>query len=118
MGRHFYGDVIFSRLLSGYPAQDARPAPAKERQISTRARQSPSITFIFKNGPEAPQLWRGRLSLSLSLSSTNQNFKKTTFLLVNFKNNHDKRCLVSRDWQPQKISAQSVPISQSYDEKL
>ena len=84
---------------------------------TARTRQSPIITFIFKNGPEAPQLWRGRLSLSLSLSSTNQNFKKTTFLLVNFKNDHDKRCLVSRDWQPQKISAQSVPISQNHYRK-
>ena len=80
MGTHFYGDVIFSRLLSGYPAQDARPAPAKERQISTRARQSPSITFIFKNGPEAPQLWRGRLSLSLSLSQVQtKTLKKPLF---------------------------------------
>ena len=59
----------------------------------------------------------GRARARARALSRNQNFKITTFLLVNFKNDHGKSCSVSRDWQPPQSSAQSVPISQTYDQK-
>ena len=77
----------------------------------THARVTSHHLYFKKRAGGPPALEGPALSLSLSLSSTNQNFKKTTFLLVNFKNAHGKSCSVSRDWQPPKISAQSVPIA-------
>ena len=67
--------------------------------------------------PSSGRPGRARARARARALSTNQNFKITTFLLVNFKNDHGKSCSVSRDWQPPKISAQCVPISQSNDQK-
>ena len=82
---------------------------------SARAWERVLLVFFERAGGQAPQLWEAWPSARAL--STNQNFKITTFLLVNFKNDHGKSCSVSRDWQPPKISAQSVPISKSYDQK-
>ena len=86
-----------------------------------RARASERVLLVFfeRAGGQAPQLWEAWPSARARARalSTNQNFKITTFLLVNFKNDHGKSCSVSRDWQPPKISAQCVPISQSNDQK-
>ena len=62
MGRHFYGDVIFSRLLSGYFTQHARPAVAKECQISTRARVRLFFSCFFERAggqasPPVEEAW-------------------------------------------------------------
>ena len=84
-----------------------------------RAEELVLLVFFERAGGQAPQLWEawpGARARARALSR-NQNFKITTFLLVNFKNDHGKSCSVSRDWQPPKISAQSVPISKSYDQK-
>ena len=84
-----------------------------------RAEELVLLVFFERAGGQAPQLWEawpGARARARALSTT-QNFKITTFLLVNFKNDHGKSCSVSRDWQPPKISAQSVPISKSYDQK-
>ena len=86
---------------------------------SARAWERVLLVFFERAGGQAPQLWEawpGARARARALSTT-QNFKITTFLLVNFKNDHGKSCSVSRDWQPPKISAQSVPISKSYDQK-
>ena len=84
MGRHFYGDVIFSRLLSGYFTQHARPAVAKERQISTRARVRLFFSCFFERAggqasPPVEEAWPSARARARALS-TNHNFKKTTFL--------------------------------------
>ena len=86
---------------------------------SARAAERVLLVFFERAGGQAPQLWEAWPSARARARalSTNQNFKITTFLLVNFKNDHGKSCSVSRDWQPPKISAQSVPISKSYDQK-
>ena len=84
-----------------------------------RAEELVLLVFFERAGGQAPQLWEawpGARARARALS-TNQNCKITTFLLVNFKNDQGKSCSVSRDWQPPKISAQSVPISQIYDRK-
>ena len=90
-------------------------------QISTRARVRTCFTCLFwtcgRPGPPALGGLAERARARARALSTNQNFKITTFLLVNFKNDHGKSCSVSRDWQPPKISAQCVPISQSNDQK-
>ena len=76
------------------------------------------LSFLNVREARPPSSGRpGRARARARALSTNQNFKITTFLLVNFKNDHGKSCSVSRDWQPPKISAQSVPISKSYDQK-
>ena len=94
--------------------QHARPARAIERQISTRARGRTCFTCLFwtcgRPGPPALGGLAGRARARARALSRNQSFKITTFLLVNFKNDQGKSCSVSRDWQPPKISAQSVPI--------
>ena len=84
-----------------------------------RAEELVLLVFFERAGGQAPQLWEAWPSARARARalSTNQNFKITTFLLVNFKNDHGKSCSVSRDWQPPKISAQCVPISQSNDQK-
>ena len=86
---------------------------------SARAAERVLLVFFGRAGGQAPQLWEAWPSARARARalSTNQNCKITTFLLVNFKNDHGKSCSVSRDWQPPKISAQSVPISQTYDQK-
>ena len=93
----------------------------EQRQISTRARGRTCFTCLFwtcgRPGPPALGGLAERARARARALSTNQNFKITTFLLVNFKNDHGKSCSVSRDWQPPKISAQCVPISQSNDQK-
>ena len=77
-----------------------------------RAEELVLLVFFERAGGQAPQLWEAWPSARARARalSTNQNFKITTFLLVNFINDHGKSCSVSRDWQPPKISAQSVPI--------
>ena len=93
----------------------------EQRQISTRARGRTCFTCLFwtcgRPGPPALGGLAERARARARALSTNQNFKISTFLLVNFKNDHGKSCSVSRDWQPPKISAQCVPISQSNDQK-
>ena len=84
-----------------------------------RAEELVLLVFFERAGGQAPQLWEawpGARARARALSR-NQNCKITTFLLVNFQNDHGKSCSVSRDWQPPQISAQFVPISQSYDQK-
>ena len=94
---------------------------ARERTPNFNARARENVFYLsFLNVREArpPSSGRpGRARARARALSTNQNCKITTFLLVNFKNDHGISCSVSRDWQPPKISAQCVPISQSNDQK-
>ena len=131
MGKFIYGDVIFPHLLSLNPKSKSfvevrtrhnmRAARARKSAKFQRARASERVLLVFfeRAGGQAPQLWEawpGARARARALSTT-QNCKLTTFLLVNFKNDHGKSCSVSRDWQPPQISAQSLPISQSYGQK-
>ena len=85
-----------------------------------RAEELVLLVFFERAGGQAPQLWEAwpsaRARARARALSTNQNFKITTFLLVNFINDHGESCSVSRDWQPPKISARSVPVEKSYDQ--
>ena len=100
-----------------------RAARARKSAKFQRARAEELVLLVFfeRAGGQAPQVWEAwpsaRARARARALSTNQNCKITTFLLVNFKNDHGKSWSVSRDWQPPKISAQSVPISQTYDRK-
>ena len=98
--------------------QHARPARAIERQISTRARKNLFyLSFLNVREARPPSSGRpGRARARARALSTKQNFKITTFLLVNFITDHGESCSVSRDWQPPKISARSVPVEKSYDQ--
>ena len=125
MGKFFYGDVIFPHLLSLNPKSKSfvevktrhnmrAPRARKSAQFQrARAEELVLLVFFERAGGQAPQLWEAWPSARARARalSTNQNFKITTFLLVNFINDHGKSCSVSRDWQPPKISAQSVPIA-------
>ena len=72
-----------------------------------RARGPPPFTW---GGPCARARARAR---ARALST--RDFQNSHFLLYNFQNNQGKSCLASRVWQLCKISAQSEPISMSYD---
>ena len=98
-----------------------RAPRARKNAKFQRARASERVLLVSfeRAGGQAPQLWEAWPSARARARalSRNQNFKIITFLLVNFENDQGKSCSVSRDWQPPKISAQSVPISQTYDQK-
>ena len=98
-----------------------RDPRARKNAKFQSARAAERVLFVSfeRAGGQAPQLWEAWPSARARARalSINQNCKITTFLLVNFKNDQGKSCSVSRDWQPPEISAQSVPISQTYDRK-
>ena len=79
---------------------------------SARAWERVLLVFFERAGGQAPQLWEAWPSARARARalSTTQNCKITTFLLVNFENDQGKSCSVSRDWQPPKISAQSLRL--------
>ena len=97
------------------PEHDTTCAPrSRDRAPNFNARARKNLFYLsFLNVREArpPSSGRpGRARARARALSTKQNLKITTFLLVNFENDQGKSCSVSRDWQPPKISAQSVPI--------
>ena len=89
--------------------RNAPDARARKKDFNlylwNRARGPPPFTW---GGPCARARARAR-----ALST--RDFQNSHFLLYNFQNNQGKSCLASRVWQLCKISAQSEPISMSYD---
>ena len=88
-------------------------AKAKFRKApDARARKKDFNLHLWNRarGPP-PFTWGGPCARALST----RDFQNSHFLLYNFQNNQGKSCLASRVWQLCKISAQSEPISMSYD---
>ena len=92
------------------------PRPRKSAKFQ-RARASHQSSPLFLKTGRRPPSSGGAGSLSLSLSlKYKPKLQKNHFFVSNFKNDHGKTCSVSRDWQPPKISARSVPVEKSYDQ--
>ena len=84
----------------------------------TRARVRKILTSIYGIGREGRPRLRGAArarARARARALSTRDFQNSHFLLYNFQNNQGKSCLASRVWQLCKISAQSEPISMSYD---
>ena len=74
------------------------------------------LTFAKRaGGPPAP--WGGGpCARARARALSTRDFQNSHFLLYNFQNNQGKSCSAPRVWQLCKSSAQSEPISKSYDQ--
>ena len=74
------------------------------------------LTFAKRaGGPPAP--WGGGpCARARARALSTRDFQNSHFLLYNFQNNQGKSCSAPQVWQLCKSSAQSEPLSQSYDQ--
>lgn len=93
----------------------------ENRRFSTR-RKNPSAhawrisRISLSKGPEAPRSTRAGRARARARALSTRKFQNSRFSLDNSQNNQGKRCLAPRVWQLCKSSAQSEPISKSYDQ--
>ena len=114
--------IAFFRMFQPFFAQNATgSARARKQNFSThgkRARVRKILTSIYGIGREGRPRLRGAArarARARARALSTRDFQNSHFLLYNFQNNQGKSCLASRVWQLCKISAQSEPISMSYD---
>ena len=98
----------------GRNAPDARARKNFFKRWARAHSEKYLLTFAKRaGGPPAP--WGGGLCARARALST-RDFQNSHFLLYNFQNNQGKSCSAPRVWQLCKSSAQSEPISKSYDQ--
>jgi len=83
----------------------------------TRARvRKILVIFMESGGRAAPRFTRAaRARARARALSTREFLQNSHFLFYNFQNNQGKSCSAPRVWQLCRSSAQSEPISKSYD---
>ena len=120
---------IWPAIWDGWKTGEARIAQTI-RSKSTRAPNQNWVQFRKPCAPQrrifklsswiragGPQLWRAvRARARARALSTREFLQNSHFLLYNFQNNQGKSCSAPRVWQLCKSSAQSEPISKSYDQ--
>ena len=90
------------------------------QQQRARARVNKILVIFMESGgraaPRFTRAARARARARARALSTRGFHQNSHFLFCNFQNNQSKSCSAPRVWQLCKSSAQSEPISKSYDQ--